>query len=146
MNTNDFRPLDYVRMVWEITEDYKVLESGESMLPAVKPYETAVLDIPTDLPAHTPGAAYYATLRFYDETGFEIGVKQVCLGSVPTESYTETRPVADVEQKDTDFTVTSDTFTMKIAKGLLSYYERDGKVLLDVGNFEICTVKACFKK
>lgn len=131
MNTNDFRPLDYVRMVWEITEDYKVLESGESMLPAVKPYETAVLDIPTDLPAHTPGAAYYATLYFYDETGFEIGVKQVCLGSVPAESYTETGPVAAVEQKGTDITVTSDTFTVKIAKGLLSYYERDGKVLLD---------------
>lgn len=131
MNTNDFRPLDYVRMVWEITEDYKVLESGESMLPAVKPYETAVLDIPIDLPAHTPGASYYVTLCFYDEKGFEIGVKQVCLGSVPTESYTETRPVADVEQKGTDITVTSDTFTVKVEKGLLSYYERDGKVLLD---------------
>jgi hypothetical protein len=131
MNTNDFRPLDYVRMAWEITEDYHVLQSGETMLPAVKPYETAVLDIPTALPGNTPGATYYATLRFYDETGFEIGVKQVCLGSVPAEAYEAVKPAATVEQNGADFTVTADTFTVKVSDGLLSYYERAGKVLLD---------------
>ena len=131
MNTNDFRPLDYVRMAWEITEDYHVLQSGETMLPAVKPYETAVLDIPTALPGNTPGATYYATLRFYDETGFEIGVKQVCLGSVPAEAYEAVKPAATVEQNGADFTVTADTFTVKVSDGLLSYYERVGKVLLD---------------
>jgi beta-galactosidase/evolved beta-galactosidase subunit alpha len=131
MNTNDFRPLDYVRMVWEITEDYHVLQSGETVLPAVKPYETAVLDIPTALPGNTPGATYYATLRFYDETGFEIGVKQVCLGSVPAEAYEAVKPAATVEQNGADFTVTADTFTVKVSDGLLSYYERAGKILLD---------------
>ncbi len=131
MNTNDFRPLDYVRMAWEITEDYHVLQSGETMLPAVKPYETAVLDIPTALPGNTHGATYYATLRFYDETGFEIGVKQVCLGSVPAEAYEAVKPTATVEQNGADFTVTADTFTVKVSDGLLSYYERAGKVLLD---------------
>ena len=131
MNTNDFRPLDYVRMVWEISEDYKVLRSGEAMLPAVAPHETAELDVPTDLPAHTPGAAYYATMRFYDETGFEIGVKQVCLGRVEGESYVAVKPVAAVEQRGADFTVTADGFTVKVEKGLICYYERGGRVLLD---------------
>ncbi len=131
MNTNDFRPLDYVRMVWEITEDYKVLSSGETMLPAVKPYETAELDVPTVIPGNTPGATYYATMHFYDETGFEIGVKQVCLDSVPAEAYEEVKPVATVEQNSADFTVTADGFTVKVKDGLLSHYERAGKVLLD---------------
>ena len=131
MNTNDFRPLDYVRMAWEITEDYKVLSAGETTLPAVLPHETAVLDIPTALPGNTPGATYYVTMRFYDEYGFEIGVKQVCLGSVPAEAYKEVKPAAAVTQDGASFTVASDTFTVKITEGLLSYYERAEKVLLD---------------
>ena len=131
MNTNDFRPLDYVRMVWEISEDYTVLLSGETMLPAVRPYETAALDIPTTLPANIPGATYYATLRFYDEHGMEIGVKQVCLGSVPAELYREICPRAEITQDGADLTIKADTFAVRITDGLLSYYERAGKVLLD---------------
>ncbi len=131
MNTNDFRPLDYVKMIWEISEDFTVMKSGETMLPAVKPYETVVLDIDTDLPARTPGATYYATLRFFDENGFEIGVKQVCLGSIPAAAYEEAAPAATVEQSGADFTIKGDSFTVGITDGLLSYYERDRKVLLD---------------
>lgn len=131
MNTNDFRSLDYVRMVWEVTEDYKILQSGEVMLPAIKPYETAKLDIPTALPGNTTGATYYVNFRFFDETGFEIGVKQVCLGSVPAEPYEEVKPVATVVQNGADFTITADTFAVRISDGLLSYYEMAEKVLLD---------------
>ena len=131
INTNNFRPLDYVKMIWEITEDYTVLSSGETMLPAVKPFEITTLDIPTDLLGNTPGATYYATLRFYDENDFEIGVKQICLGSIPAEAYNEIRPVATVKQNGADFTVSADSFTVKVSDGLLSYYERSGKVLLN---------------
>jgi hypothetical protein len=28
MNTNDFRPLDYVTLEWEIAEDYTPIRSG----------------------------------------------------------------------------------------------------------------------
>ena len=131
MNTNDFRALDYVRMTWEITEDYIVLQSGEMMLPAIKPYETYALPLSTDLPAHTAGAAYFVTLRFFDENGAEIGVKQVSLGKESGEAYTEVCPAATVTQDGEDFHIKADTFTVKITDGLLSYYEREGKVLLD---------------
>ena len=65
MNTNDFRSLEYIRMHWEICEDYHVLDKGQMQLPAIRPYETYDLPIPTDLPAQTPGATYYVNLHLY---------------------------------------------------------------------------------
>ena len=131
MNTNDFRPLDYVRMVWDISEDYTVLSSGEMMLPAIKPYETYELPLITDLLGQTPGATYYANMKFYDETGRVIGVKQVCLGSVPAEAYAPAPFTATITDEGTDLTVEADGFTVKIKGGLLAYYEKNGKIMLD---------------
>jgi len=171
MNTNDFRSLEYIQMNWEICEDYQVLEKGEMQLPAVLPYETYELPICTDLPGQTPGASYYVNLRFYEEstggTARELGVKQVCLGSVAKASLKEgirtTTPCAkpspddvsssqefpeDCRQSDqefldnhgqfthvhiniTDATVQGTHFCVKIKNGLLSYYKKDEKVLLD---------------
>ncbi len=131
MNTNDFRPLDYVRMVWDISEDFTPISSGEMQLPAVMPYETYEIPLTTNLLGNTPGATYYVNMRFIDDTGREIGVKQVCLGAVPAEAYAPAPFAAKVDGKDADLTVEAEGFTVKIAKGLLSYYEKDGKVLLD---------------
>ncbi|MBQ4353797.1 MAG: hypothetical protein IJC71_02775 [Clostridia bacterium] len=131
MNTNDFRALDYVRVKWEITEDFKVLRCGEMMLPAVMPYETCELPVPTDLPEQTAGAEYFAVLRFYDEQNTEIGIKQVSLGKIPADAYKEVCPKASVEQDGADFTVSSENFTVRIQGGLLAYYEQNGSVLLN---------------
>lgn len=131
MNTNDFRPLDYVRMVWDIREDFTPISSGEMQLPAVKPYETYEIPLTTNLLGNTPGATYYVNMRFIDDTGREIGVKQVCLGTVPAEAYTPAPFAAKVEGKEADLTVEADHFKVKVTKGLLSYYEKDGNVLLD---------------
>ena len=132
MNTNDFRPLDYVRMVWDISEDYSVLSSGEMMLPAIKPYETYELPLTTNLLGNTPGATYYANMKFYDnETGRLIGVKQACLGSVPAEEYQPATFAPVVMDEGMDLTVEADSFIVKVKGGLLAYYEKDGKVLLD---------------
>ncbi len=130
-NTNDFRPLDYVTMKWEIREDYTPISAGEMRLPAIRPYETYALPLTTELLGDTPGATYYAHLTFEDEQGYEIGVKQFCLGQNPAEAYAPASFAAKVEQRNADFTVEAESFTVKVSKGLLSYYEKDGKVLLD---------------
>ena len=131
MNTNDFRPLDYVTMKWEIREDYTPISAGEMRLPAIRPYETYALPLTTELLRSTPGATYYAHMTFVDEMGAEIGVKQVCLGQNPAEDYQPTPFAATVTQKNADLTVEAAGFTVKVTKGLLSYYEKEGKVLLD---------------
>jgi beta-galactosidase/evolved beta-galactosidase subunit alpha len=131
MNTNDFRPLDYVRMAWEICEDYTPLSSGEMKLPPVAPYESYELPLTTNLLGNTPGATYYANLRFLDETGYEIGVKQVCLGTVPAEAYKPAPFAAEITEDGGDLCVSAEGFTVKVKDGLLCYYEKDGKVMLD---------------
>ena len=179
LNTNDFRSLEYVKMHWEICEDYHVLEKGDMQLPAIESYHEYTLPISTDLPGQTPGASYYVNLHFYEEspngTTRELAVKQVCLGSVPKvclrsvlkasleERIRTTTPCtkpatanfnpeqeipedccqsdpeipdnlgqfAHVQINVTDATVQGPYFSVKLINGLLSYYEKDGKVLLD---------------
>ena len=144
LNTNDFRSLEYVKMHWEIREDYLVLEQDDMQLPAIKPYTAYDLPLSTDLPAQTPGATYYVTLHFYEETApdtlRELGIKQVCLGSVAKVSATDTLPKQEscdnstslkINWGTTNATVEGTQFTAKIQNGLLSYYEKGGQVLLN---------------
>lgn len=131
LNTNDFRTLEYVRMHWELCEDFTVLGKGDMQLPAVLPYTEWELPFDTALPARTPGASYFMNLSFTDETGREIGRKQVLLGTVPAHAYAETAPAAKVEKVCGNVTVTAEHFRVEIREGLLAYYEKDGKVLLD---------------
>lgn len=135
INTNDFQSLEYIRMHWEICEDYHVLEQGEMQLPAIKPYEEYVLPISTELPGQTPGATYYVNLCFYEEitdtTARKVGIKQVRLGSVAKTPWNGDGSSANAYLKGTDATVQGACFTVKIKGGLLAYYEKHGKILLD---------------
>ena len=131
LNTNDFRSLEYVRMHWELCEDFTVLRQGEMQLPAVRPYTEWELPLDTALPARTPGASYFINLRFTDGNGLEIGIKQVYLGTIPAQAYAEAAPDAKIEESDSNVTVTAEHFRVEIREGLLAYYEKDGKVLLD---------------
>lgn len=131
LNTNDFRTLEYVHMHWELCEDFHVLRQGVLQIPDIRPYAEWELPLDTTLPAHTPGATYFINLRFTDENGMEIGIKQVCLGTIPAQAYTGTAPVARVEEANGNVTVTAENFKVEIREGLLAYYEKDAKVLLN---------------
>jgi len=131
MNTNDFRTLAYMTMKWKISEDCNVLSCGEIKLPDVCPYEKYDLPLDTSIPSATPGASYYATLRFYDEAGFERGVKQVFLGKNPSERYCGSKPAAEIMEDGGNISITTDRYSVRIRNGLLAYYEKDGNVLLD---------------
>ena len=130
MNTNNFRPLDYVSLKWEICEDFQVLKSGEMQLPAIKPYSEQALPIDTDIPGKTPGANYFVNLRFYDDRRFEIAYKQVALGRNEKTIYAAKKPCVTLTSEGKNLTLDGEHFKVSFQKGLISYYEYKGSVLL----------------
>ena len=132
MNTNDFRPLDYLTLRWELAEDYKVIRSGEMRLPAVAPYESIELDIDTDIDEPIAGAEYFVNLRFYGDGGAEIAYKQVSLGiAEKKETFVAEGDGLTVEENGGEITVFGENTEIRITDGLLSYLKKDGKILLD---------------
>lgn len=132
MNTNDFRPLDYVTLQWELTQDYTVIRNGQMQLPEVAPYETISLALDTKIHQAVAGAEYFANLHFYDDHGYEIAYKQVSMGVIKEkEAFLPAPGVLQVCRQDDEIVLTGEKTCVKITKGLLSYLEKDGQVLLD---------------
>ena len=132
MNTNDFRPLDYVTLQWELAQDYTVIRNGQMQLPKVAPYESILLELDTKLRQAVAGAEYFVNMRFYDEHGVEIAAKQVSLGVVQEkEAFLSTTGALQVCQWEDEIVLTGEKTCVKITKGLLSHLEKDGQVLLD---------------
>ena len=132
MNTNDFRPLDYVTLRWEIAEDYTPIRSGDKNLPPVAPYERVILDLDQHIEHPVAGAEYFVNLRFYDDNGAEIANKQVSLGILlPREAYQPAASHLYVEKSGDDLLLIGDAAKIGFTGGLLSYLERDGRILLN---------------
>ncbi len=131
MNTNDFRSLDYVYLKWEICEDYMILKSGEMQLPAIEPYSEQELPIDTHISEKTYGAKYYVNLRFYDDNGYEIAYKQVFIGENEKKAYLPKKPCTKIIPEGENLTLDGGEFKIKFQKGLISYYECKGKILLN---------------
>ena len=131
MNTNDFRSLDYLTLKWELAEDYLPIKSGEMKLPPIAPYNSAELNIDTSVSEPVAGAEYFANLRFYDEFGFEVAYKQVSLGiKKEKEEYVSVKASIQIEETNSEITLKNDAFTLKIANGLISYLQKNNKVIL----------------
>ena len=131
MNTNDFRSLDYLTLKWELAEDYLPIKSGEMKLPPIAPYNSAELNIDTSVSEPVAGAEYFANLRFYDEFGFEVAYKQVSLGiKKEKEEYVSVKASVQIEKTNSEITLKNDAFTLKIANGLISYLQKNNKVIL----------------
>lgn len=132
MNTNDFRPLDYVTLKWEICEDYSIKKCGEMTLPDLAPYETAALDLDTEIEEPIAGAEYFANLRFYDENGYEIAYKQVSLGvKIPKEKFTAAKAEIRIDESDDEVRLFNESIEVKITKGLLSYVKKGESLILE---------------
>lgn len=132
LNTNDFRPLDYVTLKWEIKEDYNSLKSGEMRLPSVAPYESISLDIDTEIPSPIAGAEYFADLRFYDDSGFEIAYKQVSLGTIlPKETFVNPESEFVITETGSEIILTGKSVEIKFTDGLISYIKKDNQVILN---------------
>lgn len=131
-NTNDFKSLDYITLKWEFCEDYNPLRTGEMRLPAIKPYESALLNIDTFVENVTPGAKYMVNLRFCDESGEEIAFKQAILDKGETkEKYVPNKFKKSICAEGADVKITGENFEVCFSGGLLCRYEKDGKTLIN---------------
>lgn len=131
LNTNDFKSLDYITLHWEICEDYKVIKQGKMQLPAVKPYEEYTLPLDLTINEKTAGAKYYINLRFLEEDGKLNAFKQFLIAENTKQPYISEKPCAEISADKKIITVKSDNFEIKLCNGLLCYYLKDGKVLLE---------------
>lgn len=131
-NTNDFRPLDYIRMKWDVCEDFHVLKSGEEALVPLNPYESMCLSINKNVDNPVPGAKYFVNMRFYNEKDEEIAYKQVFLKEEKREEGFEKGSIrAEVSTRGDNISVSLEDVKIEISGGLLSGFEKGGKRLLD---------------
>ena len=132
MNTNDFRLLDYITLKWELTEDYVVNKKGKMKLPPIAPYESFCLDIDTSIDNPVSGAEYFVNLHFYDDNGNEIAYKQVILGEKKfKDSFVADSADMQIEENYDEISLSTNHTQIKFTGGLLSYIQKDGRILLD---------------
>lgn len=81
-----FKDLSEFDVVWELSEDGKVIQSGAMPTPAVGPRQKAVVTVPFSKPEFKPGAEYFVKLGFrlrqdfsWASKGYELAAGQVAI-------------------------------------------------------------------
>ncbi len=81
-----FKDLAEFQVVWELTEDGKVIQSGQLPTPPVGPRQKAVVKVPFKQPAFKPGAEYFLRLGFrlkqkcdWAPRGYELAADQTAI-------------------------------------------------------------------
>lgn len=132
MNTNDFKPLDYLTLKWDLSEDYTVKRSGQMQLPPVAPYESTVLHLDTGVDAPISGAEYFVNLHFFDEFGNEVAYKQVSLGILkPKTDFVSVPEALQIQEQADSISLIGENLRITFTRGMLSYIEKDGAILLN---------------
>ncbi len=131
-NTNDFLTLSYLTASYDITEDGKTVKEGSIDIPDVKPHESFVAnDIDLSLPNILRGTRYNLNVHFY-QNGKKVHTKQFSLGVLSKAKI--------YEPKAFDYKTSVENYILKIegedfkaefTKGMLSYLEKDGNILLN---------------
>lgn len=131
-NTNDFRSLSYLSARYELIEDYTVIKSGDLVIPEILPHEWfEIIDIDTSVDSIKPGAKYFVNIRFY-ENGKEVCLKQVELDvSALNKKFTPSPFEYTVSAENKVLAIFGKSFTVKLDKGYICYYEKDGNVIFD---------------
>lgn len=131
MNTNDFRPLDYLKLRWELREDYTLLRKGELSLPALAPYASMPLSLDSAVAQPKAGAEYFLTLHFWDGQR-EVACKQVSLGiPLPKPAFAPEAEALRVEKEENRIRVFGEDFSLEFTDGLLSYVKKGQRVVLE---------------
>ena len=129
---NTFTRLDNCTMLWNLTEDGVPIRDGMRTGLNFGPGETTLLDCPAGLPEHrTPGAEYRVNVMLFCGER-DLGYGQVYLGQ-EAPAAVETKPFsgASVTDKGNEILVQWNGGAVRFTDGMLSYLEKDGKVLLD---------------
>ncbi|MCR5690243.1 MAG: hypothetical protein K6G71_08345 [Clostridiales bacterium] len=127
-NTYDFKTLDGVIMLWTVSADGAPVRKGEAAIDglAARRWKRIELQLSTD------GLRGIVTADcVFLQNGKVIAHKQKILADVPRELPAPLPFPHTVTDDGERVTVKGGDFTVGIKKGLLSYIERGGKVLLD---------------
>ena len=131
-NTNDFKTLDEYKCKYELLQDYTVIRSAYVSLPTIAPHETVTpenIDLTVD--KIEPGAKYYVNIIF-EKDGVVVSKKQF-----KVDVKAEKKPLNpsafnyELSAKNSVICVKADNFVAKFSEGMLCYYEKDGKTLID---------------
>ena len=84
INRHDFADLSIIDILWELTEDGKIIQRGKLQKLRTPPHESEIVTIPFKLPENLkPGAEYYLTIHYklsvdtlWAEKGYEVGWTQ----------------------------------------------------------------------
>lgn len=136
-----FKDLAEFQVVWELTEDGKVIQSGKLPTPQVGPRQKAVVKVPFKQPAFKPGAEYFLRLGFrlkqkcdWAPQGYELAADQIAIPN-PTPAkpmLVEGRADMRVRETPDSVTVSGDGFqvTFDPQTGALTQLIYGGKPML----------------
>lgn len=131
INTNDFRPADYLAVRWEVTEDYNVLRFGEEQLSPIPPRGSAMLAGDFSIASPKPGAKYYLNLTFQEDRR-SISKKQLELPvSLPAQPFHAPCFHASIQDDASSLVVCGDSFEISFTDGVLCRYAVGENVILN---------------
>jgi len=142
-NKYAFITLDFVETFWELTENGRIIQSGQITTPSLGPGDSTVVTIPiTEPTVKPPGSQYHLKVSFkladdtlWAEAGYEVAWDQLEVPwSVQPQSPpnpAEMDPVTLTETVD-DFTVQGTGFTVKVGKasGAIEFFEFGSEQLI----------------
>lgn len=130
-NTNDFLTLSYLTAKYDITAEGEVVKQGSFDIPEVMPHESFSVKLDLSVTDAKAGVKYFLNVHYFDNDKkvhtkqFELGVLKKAEPFVPKafeRSVSVDNYILKVLGKD---------FSVQFTKGMLSHFEKDGKLLIE---------------
>lgn len=126
-NTNNFRNLSYLKLKWELLENFRTIASGELESIDLPVGKYRMLDLPYEVPSSiSDGKKYFVNLSFFDKDRL-VCKKQVKL---PYEAVKRRFAAEKFGYKYENGTLTADNFSVTFKDGVISHLEKNGCVAL----------------
>jgi beta-galactosidase/evolved beta-galactosidase subunit alpha len=145
----DFIDVSHLRLLWDVTEDGRLAESGEAVLPALSPGQTDVVELPAAQPnAPAPGRERWLTIRLvlryampWADAGHEVAWGQFALPVPPHPVRAASRagrcihPPLRLQQSPTELLVEGEGFRLSFdrVRGVLSEWSTELGALVVAG-------------
>ena len=142
-NKYDFINLDQFTITWSLSEDGRIIQSGQLASVSLQPNETAAVTIPFTPPAATPGAEYWLRIdirlkqdALWAPQGYSVAFEQMPVPlKVPAKPVIDSNQLADimVDQNSNAVTVYGKEFevTFDKATGVLSRLVYNNKSIVN---------------
>ncbi|HCO95569.1 MAG TPA: glycoside hydrolase family 2, partial [Phycisphaerales bacterium] len=141
-NEYDFTNLDFVNVLWELTEDGKIIQKGKLPKLSLAPSEDKQINVPFEKPNTRPGAEYLLKISFaladntsWAEQGHVVAWEQFEIPfdtpQVPSADIAALPPL-NLQESDKALKITGENFELAIGKssGAIESLKFDGKELI----------------